>query len=1106
MSNIQKLSQREHVVKRPGMYIGSITQDTLPTWTFDEGASRMVKRDVAYVPGLLKVFDEILVNAIDQSSRRAELTVPVKNIRISVAEDGSITVTNDGDGLPTQMNEEHGVYSPELIFGHMLTSTNYDDDQGRIVGGMNGIGAKACNVWSTSFWLETVDAVAHKLYRQEWKDNMSVCDAPTIKSDRRKPYTTIRFVPDYVRFGLADGLTPDMRSLFLKRAYDTSAVTAADVNVFVNGEKTGLKSFERYADLYLGAKGDHPRVYEKLGDRWEVVATAWDCADSVSFVNGICTVRGGRHVDHIVNQIVRKVVEIAAKRCKDTSVKPQHVRDNLFVMVNATIPDPAFESQSKECLTTPVAKFGCKVDVPDTMVERLVKNTDILQRATAVAALSQGRAVKKTDGTKRSVVRVPKLNDANWAGTKDSAKCTLVLTEGDSAASSALAGLSVVGRDAYGVFPLRGKMLNVRDASMAKVSDNDEITNVKKILGLEAGKVYSGLDELRYGRVLILADQDVDGSHIKGLLLNVFSTLWPSLFSQDGFISSMATPIIKARKGKEELCFYNITEYDEWRTDEERTGWSTKFFKGLGTSTAAEAQGYFRDMRVVDFVTDPSSDDSMDLAFNKKRADDRKRWLEAYDRSQVLRENSGKLTHKQFVDCELIHFSNYDLERSIPSAVDGLKTSQRKILYSCFKRKLTSEIRVAQLAGYVSEHSGYHHGESSLNGAIVCLAQDYVGSNNVNLLQPNGQFGTRLQGGKDAASPRYIYTALSPVTYAIFRPEDAPVLEYREDDGATVEPLFYVPIVPMVLINGGSGIGTGFSTCIPAFHPLEVVANTRRAAMGQLLEAMTPWARGFTGKITADEAAAPPDSGAEAVTKWWSHGKAERASPLVIEVTELPVGVWTEDYKTFLEEQVGKDGWPKDIKSYCTDTAVRFILKFGNAADADAALLSMETAYKLASSPKSLRLTNMHLFSEAASVKRYAGVDEIFNDHASVRLRTYVARKAHQMAELELIVSKVGARARFTAAIVAGTLALLGRAKVELEAALEESAYPTFGDDGFDYLLTMPVSSLTSERVKRLEADAAAKEAELYALRGTEPLDMWMKELDELEALLVERT
>jgi DNA topoisomerase-2 len=171
----------------------------------------------------------------------------------------------------------------------------------------------------------------------------------------------------------------------------------------------------------------------------------------------------------------------------------------------------------------------------------------------------------------------------------------------------------------------------------------------------------------------------------------------------------------------------------------------------LGTSTTAEAKEYFKQMKSTDFVTDDKSTDAMDLAFNKKRADDRKSWLKQYDRTKVLRDDRH-LTHRDFVDYELIHFSNYDLERSLPSAIDGLKVSQRKIIFGCFKRKLTSEIRVAQLAGYISEAVLYHH-EVSLQGAIVGLAQDYVGSNNINLLRPNGQFGTRIQGGRTVRRP-----------------------------------------------------------------------------------------------------------------------------------------------------------------------------------------------------------------------------------------------------------------------------------------------------------------------------------------------------------------
>jgi DNA topoisomerase-2 len=190
------------------------------------------------------------------------------------------------------------------------------------------------------------------------------------------------------------------------------------------------------------------------------------------------------------------------------------------------------------------------------------------------------------------------------------------------------------------------------------------------------------------------------------------------------------------------------------------------------------------------------------MVFNKKRADDRKEWLKEYDRDLYLDTNKPSITYEEFIGEELIHFSKYDCDRSIPSLMDGLKTSLRKILFAAFKKNLTSEIKVAQFTGYVSEHACYHHGEASLNGAIVGMAQNFVGSNNINLLIPSGQFGTRLKGGDDSASERYIFTLLNQITRAIFPKHDDAILEYLNDDGTPVEPRFYAPIIPMILVNG----------------------------------------------------------------------------------------------------------------------------------------------------------------------------------------------------------------------------------------------------------------------------------------------------------------
>ena len=199
--------------------------------------------------------------------------------------------------------------------------------------------------------------------------------------------------------------------------------------------------------------------------------------------------------------------------------------------------------------------------------------------------------------------------------------------------------------------------------------------------------------------------------------------------------------------------------------------------------------------------------DNIDMIFNKKRSNDRKQWLESYNRKNYLDTSKSNVTYKEFIDRELIHFSKYDCDRSIPGLMDGLKISLRKIAYSAFKRNLIEEIKVAQFSGYVSEISGYHHGEASLNGAIIGMSQIFVGSNNINIFEPRGQFGTRNQGGKDAASERYIFTCLNPLTRDIYKKEDENILEYLEDDGTPVEPIYYAPIIPMILVNGSKGIG-----------------------------------------------------------------------------------------------------------------------------------------------------------------------------------------------------------------------------------------------------------------------------------------------------------
>ena len=285
------------------------------------------------------------------------------------------------------------------------------------------------------------------------------------------------------------------------------------------------------------------------------------------------------------------------------------------------------------------------------------------------------------------------------------------------------------------------------------------------------------------------------------------------------------------------------------------------------------------------------------MVFNKKRANDRKNWLSTYNRNNYLDTSKSNITYNDFINNDLIHFSKYDNDRSIPNISDGLKISLRKILYSAFKKNLKTEIKVAQFSGYVSEHSGYHHGESSLNGAIVNMAQKFVGSNNINLFEPKGQFGTRLQGGKDSASERYIFTNLNPLTRLIYPELDDNILDYINDDGDYVEPIYYVPIIPMILINGTKGIGTGFSTDIMSYNPIKIIdyleGMLKKVDESELKTInIEPYYNGFKGTIK------PLD---EENKKYLIKGIYEIVDTDKIRITELPIGTWTQDYKEFLE-------------------------------------------------------------------------------------------------------------------------------------------------------------------------------------------------------------
>jgi DNA topoisomerase-2 len=375
-----------HVKNRPGMYIGSIDEDSVETWICNKEVGqdcpvkKMEKKKLNYNPGLFKIFDEILVNASDHETRLKSKSGDninyMKNIKVKIdKETGIIEVYNDGNGIDVIEHPSENVYIPEMIFGHMLSSTNYDDSEERVIGGQNGIGAKACNIFSKWFEVETIDSDRKLKYLQKFENNMTTINKPKITKYSKKPYTIIRFLPDYVSFK-TNGLTDDMYNIMEKRVYDMCAITSKDVNIYFNEEKIDCKTFEKYVDLYIGNKTEHTRVHEEINERWEVVASYnnYNGFEQISFVNGIWTIKGGKHVEYILNQIIKKLTELIMKKNKDLVIKPQTIKENLILFVKSTIVNPMFDSQSKETLTTPSSKFGSKAEISDKFIEKLYKS------------------------------------------------------------------------------------------------------------------------------------------------------------------------------------------------------------------------------------------------------------------------------------------------------------------------------------------------------------------------------------------------------------------------------------------------------------------------------------------------------------------------------------------------------------------------------------------------------------------------------------------------------------------------------------------------------------------------------------------------------------
>lgn len=592
------LNHIDHILLRPQTYLGSNKPHKSLKWLPDGG--QMKREEITYVPSFLKVFDEIITNSVDESKRnkllnKIEVNLDMKNGNISVRDSG---------GIPVVIHKDHNKYVPEVIFGNLMSGSNYDDSEDRIGAGTNGYGAKLTNIFSKKFTISTCDGKNH--FTQTFSNNMRERGEPKIKRSKVN-YTEISYLPDYEKFGL-EGLDEPHYRLIQKRVIDVAGCNP-NIRVFFNDEEIKIKSFEDYVKYY---KSDY--FFETNKDKtWSIsVAPSDEGFQQVSFVNTTDTYDGGTHVDYVLNQILSQMREYFQKKHK-VDVKPSELKNHMVIFLNATVVNPSFSSQTKEKLITEIKDFGFTYEVPEKLIKSILKSEIVQSILDWVnqKKLADESKLERELNKNLSKIKVEKLIDAK---SKDRNKCSLGIYEGDSASSSFR---KYRDSNTMGAFSLKGKFINTSDISTKKLMENTEALNLMAALGLKLGQV--DLKSLRYGRILFYCDADTDGNSIVGLLINFLNKYWPSLFTNN-IVYKVETPILVAiskKDKKNKILFYTQNEYNEWIKSEKVQNWEIKYKKGLAALVDDEYDKIINNPKLTLITKDDLADEFLDIWFGK---------------------------------------------------------------------------------------------------------------------------------------------------------------------------------------------------------------------------------------------------------------------------------------------------------------------------------------------------------------------------------------------------------------------------------------------------------------------------------------------------------
>ena len=1103
----KKLTDVEHVLQKPGMYIGDVSQT--PRYVQMYNNNKIEYKKTIKQAGFCQCFLEGLANAADNVQRSREANIDPRTIEINI-DDKSVSIKNYGMAIPISKNEKD-IWIPWMIFGNLRAGSNFKEKEKNFFIGTNGMGIKLSNIFSLKFTVKCGDPERKLMYIQSWKNHMNEYDEPTIESYNGIGFVEVIFEPDFKYFNL-EKHDDELISIYTANCLMISY--ACSIPVIVNGKYFNIKNIEEYSKLFFEMNKKNTIEYRYVNGDEKVEFYLIDTPNNaiiVSFVNGV-PVPEGVHIDEIYNKTLSAIKNIYGKDSEGIRWTKKDIDEHISIFINCRISNPMFKSQTKEYLTKPIPKI--EID------ENQFKKIKSWESYKIVKETIEKRQITKLNkGTKKNKkIYDGKIEDANFAGTSKSELTTGFIVEGDSAKYYPEVWISQYpkgeGKNYYGICPIQGKILNVMNASFKEIFENKQIARLKSFYGLDDTIDYRDLKDLKkmkYGNIVLMADADDDGIHITGLLLVYFCMRFPGLV-EHGKVKMLLTPIIRAEKGKQKRNFFTKKSFEVFKAkNPDWESWKYSYFKGLGSSNEEHIKEDYKNPKFITFKMDEKTKDMLALAFSKKNAKERKDWLIEWMKKNVVDiEEYKDIPVSIYIDNIVPYYIVETIYRAIPSIYDGLKEAQRKILYAAFIEVKNEYVKVSELANEASKRTGYKHGTVSLEDTIIKMTQNFVGSNNMSYFFPNGGFGTRQNGGNDACAGRYISVKKVWWWDYIFKKDDKCLLTNIKDEGKDKEYINYLPILPLHLINGVNGVGMAWSTDIPPHNPLDIAFYIQSKLKGYPLPYIRPWFKNFTGQILID--------GNNFITTGTFKVNKDN-----IVVSELPIGVYNNKYTKFLDN-LKECGLITDFSTLCTHDKPHFVITGWYSGQViiskkdDKKIiekymrpLNMTEEEKKKESKKMIKTIgppsykNLGLFStfsysnmsvivptnDSFITKTYKVLNEFLEDFFTLRFEKYGERIKMNMLEYEKKIQYEKEKIRYIELINKGDIIIKGRTEKDLENDLTKYQLP------LDLLDNTNDRQKSDKGLEKIKNNLIALIDKYNFLKNIKPEELWSNEIDE---------